>query len=90
MRNFSGVTGSAVWHARTQAGHLRFVRRGQAHLRRQAREFRLGQAGFLQRRAHLEFPGRLGARTVIAHVAGIFAVGDDGEFFLFAPAASTA
>ena len=40
-------------------------------------DFRLGQARFLQRRAHLKFSRRLRAGPEIAHVTGVFAVGND-------------
>jgi hypothetical protein len=43
--------------------------------------FRLRQTHFLQWRAHLEFPRRLRTGSMIADVAGVFAVGNDGKFF---------
>ena len=71
----------AVRNARTQAGHLRLVRRRQAELRGQFADFRLRQSNFLQRRAHLKFARRLRARTKIARVARVLAVGNHRKIF---------
>ena len=78
---FLGCHRFAGGDARTQAGHLRFVCRGQSHLRRQLANLRLRQADFFHRRAHLEFRRRLRAGPEIPDVAGIFAVTNHREIF---------
>ena len=42
-----------------------------------------GQAGLFEGGAHLEFRRGLGAGPVVADIAGVFAVGDDGQAFGF-------
>ena len=71
--------GFAIRDTRAEAGHLGLVGRGQAKLGGERPDVRFGQAGFFQRGAHLELRGGLGAGAVIAQVAGVFTVSDDGQ-----------
>src|SRR5262245_11892669 len=71
----------AVRDARTKAGHLRFVRGGQAELRGEFANFDFGQASLFERSADLEFRGGSGAGAKITDVAGVFTISDDGETF---------
>ena len=75
--------GFAVGDARAEAGHLGFVGRGQAELGGERADVGFGQAGLFEGGADLEFRGGLGAGTVIADIAGVLAVGDDGQTFGF-------
>ena len=69
----------AIRDAGTQAGHLRFVRGRQPKLRGEFADLGFGEAGFFERRTDLELGGGLRARAIIPHVAGVFAIGQNGE-----------
>ena len=73
--------GFAIGHPRAKAGHLGFVGGGQAELGGERADIGLGQPSLLQRSPHLELCGGLGTGAVVANVAGVFAVGDDGQAF---------
>ena len=81
--------GFAIGHPRAEAGHLGFVGGGQAELSGERADIGLGQASLLERGAHLELCGRLGAWAKVANIAGVFAVGDDRQAWASANGASS-
>lgn len=74
--------GFAVGNARTEAGHLGFIRRGKSKTGGKSADFGLGEAGFLEGGADLKFGRSLGSGAKIADVAGVFTVGEDGKLEL--------
>ena len=72
-----------VWDTRTEASHLRLLGSRQAKARRQLADIVLGEAGLFQRSPHLKLGSRLRARAIIAHITGVFPVGDDREALRF-------
>src|SRR5262245_210297 len=66
-----------IRYARAEAGHLRFVRGGQAELGGNFANFSFGQPSFLQWRTHLKLLSRLSAWPNVSDIAGIFSVSDD-------------
>ena len=69
----------AVRDAGAETRHLRLVGGRQAQRSGESADVALGQAGLLERGAHFELLGRLGAGPVVADVAGVFAVGQYRE-----------
>jgi hypothetical protein len=73
----------AVGHPRTEAGHLGFVGCGQTELGGERADIGFGQAGLFEGGANLEFRCRLRAGTEVPDIAGVLAIGDDGQTFRF-------
>ena|SRR6185369_13052929 len=68
-----------VRNARAQTSHLGLIGRGKAELGGKFPNLSFGQAGFLEGSANLEFGSRLGTRTMISNIAGIFSISEHCE-----------
>jgi len=71
--------GLTVGDPRAEAGHLGFIGCRQPELGGERADIGFGQTGLFQRGADLEFRRRLGAGTEVPDIAGVLAVGDDGQ-----------